>query len=173
MITTRRTVLAGVVGVAVVGTVGGVALLAMPTVVRSGPALEVLDAVSASILAAVADVMCPGGAGLPTATEVDVAGRVDALLASLHPGAAADLVSLLGLLENALFGLLLDGRPRTYTACDPAQQAAVLESWRTSRIPQRRTGYRALHGLVSGAYWSHPRVFPASGYPGSPFAVGG
>ncbi|MBA2322124.1 MAG: gluconate 2-dehydrogenase subunit 3 family protein [Deltaproteobacteria bacterium] len=174
MITTRRTVLAAVVATSVVGATAGVALVAMPTAIRRDlPPLRALDPASASILAAVADVVCPGGDGLPTATEIGVVGRVDALLASMHPGAVADFTSLLGLLESALFGLLLDGRPRPFSACDPAQRAAGLERWRTSRIPERRTGYRALHGLVSGAYWSHPAVFPHTGYPGSPFAVSG
>lgn len=174
MITTRRTVLAAVVATSVVGATAGVALVAMPTAIRADlPRLLALDPGSASILAAVAEVVCPGGDGLPTAREVGVVARVDALLAAMHPGAVADFTSLLGLLESALFGLLLDGRPRPFSACDAADRAEGLERWRTSRIPERRTGYRALHGLINGAYWSHPEVFSYTGYSGSPFAASG
>jgi hypothetical protein len=174
MITTRRTVLAGVVATAVVGAAGGVALVAMPTAIRVDlPPLLALDPRSASILAAVAETICPGGDGLPGASEVGVVGRVDALLASLPAGTLGDVISVLGLVESALFGLLLDGRPRTFSACTPADRVRGLEGWRTSRIPERRTAYRALHGLVCGAYWSDPRVFGVTGYPGSPFAAPG
>jgi hypothetical protein len=174
MITTRRTVLAGVVGTAVIGATGAAALVALPTVIRSDlPPLALLDPRTASILAAVAEVVCPGGEGLPTAAEIGVTAKIDHLLTTLHPGASSDVIQLLGLLESALFGLLLDGRPRPFSACDAAQRTAGLERWRTSRIPQRRTGYRALHGLISASYWSDRRVFAVTGYAGSPFAVAG
>ncbi len=171
---TRRTVLAGVVGTGVMGAVAGTTLATLPTVVPADlPTLRVFDPRAAAILAAVASTLCPGGDGLPDASAVDVTGKVDRLLASMHPAVVDELSVLLRLLDSALFGLLLDGRARPFTACDVAARAAGLERWRTSRIPQRRTGYRALHGLIAAAYWSDPRTYSTTGYPGSPFAQGG
>src|SRR5262249_13365454 len=77
------------------------------------------------------------------------------------PESRADLVKLLGLFENALPGLLLDGRALPFTRLDPAAQDRVLEQWRDSRLVLRRSGYHALRRLCLGAYYAAPDACPA------------
>lgn len=167
MILTRRHLLAGLGGIGALGVAGAAGLSLQPTVARAPRgALKTLDEGRFSVLAAVADVICPGGDGLPTAAEIGVAEKVDALLDMTDPGMAAEVVGLLDLLESPVVGLLLDGRPRPFTALAVAERAETLERWRTSDLPQRRTGYRAVHGLCSASYWSDPRCYAVTGYTG-------
>jgi hypothetical protein len=82
--------------------------------------------------------------------------------------AQSDVAGLLGLFENALPGLLFDGRVTPFTALDPDAQDRVLESWRDSRLVLRRSGYQALRKLCLGAYYAEPRAWPALKYGGPP-----
>jgi hypothetical protein len=128
-----------------------------------GP-LAALTGRSFRVLAAFADRVCPGAPDLPTAWELGVPEKVDAVLARLHPGNATDVHRALLLLDSPLTGLVLDGRPTTFTRSAPDVQDAILESWRTSRIEVRRSAFHAVAGLVNAAYWSDPRTFAHSGY---------
>jgi hypothetical protein len=149
---------------------GGVGLALRPgaDIALPGMVLQVLTPRQYIILAAVADRLCPGGPGRPSASDVGVASKVDALMALLHEGDAAELCQGLMLIENALVGLLLDGRPTPFTLLGPTEQDAVLHTFRTSRIPIRRTIYKALRGLVAASYWGDPLLYASSGYPGPP-----
>jgi hypothetical protein len=133
-----------------------------------GPAprapLQVLSFRSFRVLAAVADRVCPGGLDLPTAWELEVPEKVDLVLARLHPGHGTDVHRALLLLDSAVAGLLLDGRPTWFTRAPPFVQDQILDAWRTSSLEVRRSAFRAITGLVSAAYWSHPRTFAHSGY---------
>jgi len=166
----RRALLTGASAAASVGLcagAGGASLL--PPAPRSPRRpLQALDADAFAILAAVADRICPGGPGLPSAWDLQVPEDIDALLHRKHPGDTADLVQALWLLENPVAGLLLDGRPGRFTLATPEVQDRVLDRWRRSRIPQRRMAFRALCGLISAAYWANPRTYPHIGYPGPP-----
>lgn len=169
MALTRRTLLtAGGAGAALLA-VGGVGLGLRPSVLRPAPSgLSVLDPTAYSVLAAVADRVAPGDDVLPPASELGVAAAVDALLATMDPLAAQELVQALHLLENALAGFLLDGRTTTFTAASPAEQDRVLEAWRTSGIAVRRKAFKALRGLCASAYFANPATYAACGYPGPP-----
>lgn len=166
---TRRTLLAvGAAGAAVL-VLGGLGLALQGTVLRA-PArpLRALHPREFSILAAIADRICPGGDTLPTAVEAEVAEKVDDLLARLDPAVTVELSQLLRLIENALVGLAFDGRVRTFTALPPDGQDRVLAAWRTSRFPLRRQGFKALAGLCNASYWATPATWPHTGYPGPP-----
>ncbi len=169
MTSTRRSLLrAGVAG-SILLAAGGVGLGLYPSVERAAPqGLKVLDARSWSVLAAIADRLCPGGDGLPSARDLGVATLLDQTLHTLHPLDAAELHQLLLLVENALVGMVFDGRPRPFTACSPPQQDRALAAWRDSRLQLRRSGFKALRGLIMAAYWGHPDTFAGSGYPGPP-----
>jgi len=165
---TRRDVLqagfAGLVAAALTGT----AVYLRGTVLRTPTQpLRYLSAEEYSILAATADRLVRGP-GLPSARELGVAEAVDVVLARMHPGDAAEVRVVLHLLENALSGLLLDGRISTFSASPPETQDRVLISWSRARVPMFRTAYRALHGLCLGAAWGHPAMYPFCGYPGPP-----
>lgn len=169
MSTTRRRLLQVGLGGAALLAVGGVGVALRPGVLRAPSApLQALDPRSFSTLAAVADAVCPGTEVYPSAAGVGVAEGIDALLASCDPGMTDELTQALMLLENALVGLLLDGRPVAFTALSPATQAEVFEGWRTSRIGVRRQIYKALRGLCASVYYAHPDTWPGSGYPGPP-----
>jgi hypothetical protein len=162
----RRLLLGGAATVGLMATLGAAVAL-QPTLHRAPrAALRVLDARQFSVLAALADRVCPGGGGLPSAWELQVPEKVDLLLDSLHPATAAELQFALGLVESGLAGLLLDGRIRAFTRCPPEVQDAVLATWRDSRLPDRRIAYRALVSLISAAYWADPSTFAHLGYAG-------
>ncbi len=98
------------------GLVGGVLLVGAGTLpfafrstLRRTPhaPLRLLTAEEYAVLAAVAARVAPGdGAGpnWPTAEALDCAGKIDALLARLHPDAGSDLRRLLRLFESSAFG---------------------------------------------------------------------
>jgi hypothetical protein len=169
MAITRRTLLTYGLGGAGLLMVGGVGLGLRPSVITpSSTSLSSLDELEYSILRAVAGRVCPGGHGYPSADEVGVAERVDALLITLDDVTVGEIKLLLRLLENALPGLLLDGRVQTFTASSEVEQDRVLEAWRTSRVYVRRGGFSALRGLCASSYFSHPSTYAGSGYPGPP-----
>jgi len=167
MDSSRRTLLkVGAAGAALLA-LGGIGLTLQPThEVAPQEPLRAFDPRAFSILAAVAETICPGGDDLPTAHEAEVAEKIDALFYQLSPAATVELSQLLRLLENALAGLFLDLRPRPFTACSPATRARVLEAWRTSRLATRRAGFKALCGLCNAAYWGTPATWGHTGYPG-------
>lgn len=101
-----------------------------------------------------------------------IARGVDEALSRAVPEGQKDLADLLGLFENALPGLLLDGRARPFTQLDPAAQDRVLASWRDSRLVLRRSGYQALRKLCLGVYYGDGATWPALHYPG-PIDLGG
>lgn len=165
----RRSILKFGFAGAVVLAVGGVGLALRPTVRRSPSGwLSELDEVEYSILWAVAERICPANGAFPAASSLGVAEKIDALLATMDPGTVADTRQVLRLLENALGGLLLDGRFTTFTGSSPEAQSQVLEAMRTSRFELRRTMFKALAGLVGATYYAQPEVWPAVGYPGPP-----
>jgi hypothetical protein len=156
---------------------GGVALLLVPglglslrksILTEPRAPLVTLSPRQYSTLSALADTMCPGGEGLPTAADLDVAGALDQLWARMHPGTGADLGAALDLLENALAGALLDGRFQTFTACAPDLRAQVLLDWAHSAIGMRRAVFKALRGFVMAAYWGNPRTQAVIEYRGMP-----
>lgn len=164
---TRRQVIRFGIGGAALLALGGVGLSLQRTVSRTPrAALQSLSEREFSILAAVADRIAPGGGAFPSAWDARVPEKLDALFATMHPGAVDELKQALALLENAAAGLLLDGRTSTFTGSSPSQQDEILEGWRTSALQVRRTGFKALNGLVGATYWSSSDVFSAVGYPG-------
>ncbi|MCK6505665.1 hypothetical protein L6R53_20090 [Myxococcota bacterium] len=169
MSTSRRGILKIGLGGAALLAAGGLGLGLWPGASREPLApLQALSPRAFGVLAAVARTFCPGGDGLPSADELDIAGALDATIATLHPADQAELQQVLLLVDNALVGALLDGRPQPFSRADDATRRATLLSWRESRIPLRRTAYKALRGLVMAAYWGHPRLYAAAGYPGPP-----
>lgn len=169
MTISRRHLLQVGLGGAGLLAVGGLGLSMQDSVLREpGRPLQVLDTLEYSVMSAVAERICPAGDGFPGGSTLDVAYGIDTFVARLDPAAGTELKALLRLLENAVAGLLLDGRPRPFTACSPEVQDATLEAWRQSRIQLRRSGMKVLVGLCSSTYYSDPRVYSHVGYPGPP-----
>ena len=156
-------------GGAVLLSLGGVGLALQETMMRV-PArpLQVFGPRAFSVLAAIADRIAPGGRGLPSASELQVAETIDSLFVSLHPADAADLEKVLLVIENGLVGAILDGQPRPFTARSPEDQDATLEGLRSSALPLRRTMWKAVSGLITGTYWATDRTWAHAHYGGPP-----
>lgn len=128
-----------------------------------------------AIFAAAAERLVPGGstsADWPSATALDVAGKVDALIARLHPQTVTELRHLLHIFENGATGLFTVGSSRPFTRSNPEQQDARLDAWRTSRLLVLRSGYQAMKRLANAAYYSSPEIYARVGYPGPPSVQG-
>jgi hypothetical protein len=169
----RRFIKRGILGGALLLVGGAVPIALRSTLVGRRPArgLKLLTIEEHAILAAVAARVVPGdGAGdkWPTAEAVDCAGKVDALMARVHPDVGAEFRQVLHLFENGLVGLLTTGTPRPFTRATPAEQDARLEAWRRSRLAVLRSGYQALKRLAQATYFSSPEVYALVGYPGPP-----
>jgi hypothetical protein len=135
-----------------------------------GP-LRLLSPAEYAVLAAAAARIVPGdgaGPGWPSAEALDCAGKIDGLLARLHPDVGNDFRRLLRLLESSAFGALQAGSPRPFTRATPAQQDARLAAWRTSRLDLLRSGYEAVNRLAHATYYASPETYALVGYPGPP-----
>lgn len=163
------------------GALGGAILLAggsLPVIfrpsgrlARSARPLAQLTAAEYGIFAAIAARLVLGDgadARWPTTQTMDCAGKLDAVLATLHGSAAAELRALLRTFENGMTGLWATGRPRTFTASSAEEQDRRLEAWRRSRIAVFRSGYQALKRLAHATYYASPETFAVIGYPGPP-----
>jgi hypothetical protein len=135
---------------------------------QPAPGLALLSPGERDTLVAAAERIVPGGDGLPAPGDIGVAAKVDAAMTLLHPADVEEIRQGLMLLESAVVGLLLDARPTRFTDCDPAARDEALADWRSSRITLRRKAFKAIHGLISAAYWASPEVYPGIGYPGPP-----
>lgn len=170
----RRNLLRGGLGGALLLGLGGVGLSLQRTRVDGAPAedLLVLTRDEWAIVAAVAARVCPPpGADVPGADAIGVATLADRLLSRADPGTLADVKSVLALFENGLTGALFFERVRPFTQLDPDTQDAVLYAWRDSRVALRRTVFRALSSMVTALYFGDPRTWPGIGYPGPPEPV--
>jgi len=149
---------------------GGGGLVLYPTRHLGSPTkpLRVLDDRGFQVVIAIAARVVTA----PDADPILLAERIDESLSRTPPEAQADLGNLLGLFENALPGLLFNGRPVPFTRLDGPAQDRVLESWRDSRLAVRRTGYHALRRLCFVAYYGDERAWPSIHYGGPP-NVGG
>ena len=134
-------------------------------------ALRLLTLEEYAVLAAAAARIVPGDGAAPkwpTAEAVDCAGKIDALMATVHPDVGNDFRRLLRLFESGFLGTFIAASPRPFTRAAPAEQDARLEGWRRSRLAVLRSGYQALKRLAHAAYYSSPEVYPLVGYPGPP-----
>lgn len=165
----RRFVQRGLFGAGVL-LLGGGGLMLSPSRRLASPSkpLRALDDRGFQVIVAVA-------ARVITAPDADpavLAERIDESLSRVPPEAQADLASLIGLFENALPGLLLDGRVTPFTRLDGPAQDRALASWRDSRLVVRRSGYHALRRLCFVAYYGDERAWPGIHYSGPPDVKG-
>jgi hypothetical protein len=170
----RRTFLKrGLLGGGLLALAGTLPFAFRSTAVGRRPrrALRLLSVEEHAVLAAVAARIVPGDGADPTwprADDVDCAGKIDALLATVHPDVGNDFRRLLRLFESGFLGTFIAASPRPFTRAAPAEQDARLEAWRRSRLTVLRSGYQALRRLSLAAYYASPEVYARIGYPGPP-----
>jgi len=167
---TRRSLLKkGLIGGGLLA-VSGIGLSLQPSKKLTSPvgSLKVLSPKAYGTLLALIPHVLPVSKEFPKPDDIQVAKRVDDLLALMHPADGAELAQALQVIENPVLGLLLDGRPQPFSVASAAAQAQTLQNWKSSRLAVRRTGYVALTGLIKSCYFSHPQTYAAVGYPGPP-----
>ncbi len=156
----------GLLGGFLLATAGGLGLGLWPSLIERKPRrpLKCLDERHFGILAAIAarTVQAPG------ADPIEIAHAVDETFGLGVPEAQHDFRQLLLLFENALAGLVFDGRWKPFTRLSPEAQDAVLVSWRESKLVVRRGGYHVLRKLTLAAHYANPASWPTVSYPGPP-----
>lgn len=153
----------GLAGGLVVAT--GVTALALrrgDTSVRPTRPLQVLSEAAFPVLVAVAARVMRG----TSANPVEIAHRVDETLRFAPPRSGKDLSMVLGLLENALGGVLLRSSATPYTLLDEAGQDAALMAWRDSAVVDLRGAYHALRKLCLASHYASVDCFAEISYPG-------
>jgi len=93
---------------------------------------------------------------------------VDGAVAGLPPATQAELAQLFGLLSFAPARLALAGLVADWPDASTDAVAAALGRWQHSRLALLRSAYDGLHQLVLAAWYGNPRAWPAIGYPGPP-----
>ncbi len=99
------------------------------------------------------------------ADAVAIAHGVDDALRQANVQTQADINAVIMLFENALAGVIFDGRFMPFTRCSPEKQDAVLDAWRRSSVAIRRSGYAALKQLCLLAHYVQPGNASWFGYP--------
>lgn len=156
----KRGLLGGVL--LTVAALGGIALMPGDSSVKPAGKLFTIDAKNFPVLVAVAARVLAG----TTASPSDIAMKVDQALRYTSLESQKDLNAGLMLLENALAGLLLRGKPSTFTELDEKAQDAALYGWRDSKLVLLRSAYHALRKLCLAAHYATPSGWPDTGYPG-------
>ena len=105
-----------------------------------------------------------GEPGAPPVRATRSIATIDALCASLDPGATAPLPSLLRLVEWG--PLLFEHRFARFTQLDAGAQDVALDGWMRSRLGLRRMGFYALRNLALLGYWSQDETWPLIDYKG-------
>lgn len=162
----RRTFLKrGLMGGAVLA-LGATGLAVFPSGPLAAPTepLRVLTPTTFGVMVAIARrVITAEGAD-----HVGIAQRIDRALSWAAPESQEDVRKLLGLFENALAGLLFDGRVMPFTRLSASSQDAVLDAWRRSSLEVRRSGYCALRKLCAAAHYMEPSSWGDLRYPPPP-----
>jgi hypothetical protein len=160
----------GLAGAALLAVGGGTWLgtrRTRPSSSLSGP-FSVLSPEEATVFLELSDRLLPPRPGFPAPLEIDLPRRIDGLLQLMPVEGQKEVKQLVGLFDNALAGLVLDGQWKTFTGSSHEQQDARIRNWQMSRLKVRRTGYRALKKIVTSCYYGAPETWPAIGYPGPP-----
>lgn len=125
-------------------------------------AFQALDAKTAAIVDALADAMVD--AGLPLPSSLGIAGRIDGMVAALHPDIKLQTMLLFNVFEH--FPLVFEGTFKRFTHMDAAARRAYLHGWASSRLEFRRMAFQALKMFVYVNYYSFTETWVALGYDG-------
>lgn len=108
-------------------------------------------------------VICASDADdLPTPDECGALEATLSFLRGMPTPTVERMSALLALFEAAPLAM---GPVRTrFSALEPAQQNAFLESWPDSRLPQQRAAFHAIKTMCMMGYWTRPSTWGPIGY---------
>ncbi|WP_374591222.1 hypothetical protein [Aquabacterium sp.] len=116
-----------------------------------------------TVLRALAAVLLPVGGPIALShADVDVLAFAQRFVADAPPHARWLMKGTLHLLER-LGWLWCQPVPRRFTRLSAAQQARVIDGWRTSRLPTLRSALQVVSLLVLVPFYQDPRVLRALG----------
>lgn len=165
----RRFVKTGLIGGAVLTAAGAwVVWRDMRDADGGGPSRDRIALILGAIAPALLESVSPTDSQQRTAEIDRIVAGVKAVIAVFPLAVQKELGDLFRLLDIRLSRRLLTGVSTEWGGADPAEVAAFLESWRTSRIGLLQSGYFALHDLVLGAWYADASTWAAIGYPGPP-----
>lgn len=156
------------------GSAFGAWHLATGNTLRVAPAraLHHLSRDEFSILVALSNRVGPGHGDFPSAQELGVADKLDALMNRIHPEDVAELGLALRLLESPLAARALTGDRGTFTRLSDEEKDARMHAWLTHQREDLRAGMKAWVSLTRATYWADPRVAPLVGYEMLPLGGG-
>ena len=111
--------------------------------------------------------LLPHNPPFPAASELDIAGKVDAVMATAGPEQQQEFRLVLFLIENPSVAALLSLQTSPFSKSDDTNKQQRIEGWRTG-LPHLRTAFKALNGICNGAYYADTRVTKLTGYSGPP-----
>ena len=125
----------------------------------------------ATMLASIANVLLEGA--LPNgdarrAALADAVNGIENAIAGLPPAVQGEVFQLFTLLEFPLTRVTVAGVYRAWADAPPAEVAAFLERWRTSKFLLLRSGYQALHQLTMAGWYAQEAAWERAGYSGPP-----
>ncbi|MDD5545015.1 MAG: gluconate 2-dehydrogenase subunit 3 family protein [Acidobacteriia bacterium] len=135
---------------------------AIPTTTNTAGRL--LSSSQMATLQSLCDRLLPSDGALPAASSLNVAGKLDQFLTTIDPPVAAQIAQLLDLFEFS--PMIFDFKWGRFSSLSPGEQDEILNSWATSRLEFRRTGFVALKKLSMAVYYSQEAAWKAIGYDG-------
>jgi len=167
----RRSLLKlGLVGGAVLATLGGIATLGGDASEAPAPGYLALRAQDLPFLHALIPVILDqvlSAERLPTVLP-QVLHDIDLGLASVSPALLAQIRELFDVTAGRLTRGPLTGVWQPWQETPPEQVAAFLVRWRDSSLALLRQGYAALLQMVLMAWYGNPDAWAHCGYPGPP-----
>lgn len=116
------------------------------------------------VLESICERLIPSGEAMPDAQELAIAARLDDYLKTLDRPVAIQIAQLLDLFE--ISPLVWNFKFSRFTSLSAIEQDQVLQSWASSRLDFRRTGFQALKRLSMAAYYGQEAPWKAIGYEG-------
>ena len=120
-----------------------------------------------SILFAIAEILIPENPPFPAASSLNIAHKVDEVIAQMASEQQELLKLVLALIENPSLSTILSFQIHPFTQSTEKEKQVRLDDWRTG-IPKLRSGFKALNGMCNAAYYASPEIEPLIGYAGPP-----
>jgi hypothetical protein len=124
-------------------------------------------------VAAIAQAMLEGALPQVGTTEnaeaiVEIVRGVDKAVSGLTPSVQAEARDLFDILDFPVTRATIAGVWMPWMEADIATISKFLNSWRKSRFQLLRSGYGALHELITASWYGNPLSWKAIGYSGPP-----